>query len=84
MALGKSESDILDVFLILNLPNMVRESVFVTAPLGFQEFIDIITIDNLNSLGFRSDLRDVLVDYILTRQIRDRPATNSSLRNFFL
>lgn len=84
MALGRDERDILDVFVILNLPNIARESLFVAAPLGLQQYIDTIVIENTNTTVFPSDIRDLLVNYILVNQLGDRAPRNRSLRNFFV
>lgn len=79
MAIASDERDILDVFLIQNLANIAQNSPFVTAPLGIQEFLDTITIDNVVGLNFPSDVRDLLVNYILVRQIRGLSRTNQHI-----
>lgn len=79
MAIASDERDILDVFLIQNLANIAQNSPFVAAPLGIQEFIDTITIDNVVGLNFPSDVRDLLVNYILVRQIRSLSRTNQNI-----
>lgn len=72
MAMGSDERDILEVFLILNLSNIAQNSPYVFAPLGLQSFIDTVTIDNVRNLNFPSDLRDLLVNYILVDQINSQ------------
>lgn len=84
MAMGEDERDILDIFVILNLSNIARESPFVMAPLGFQQYIDTVVIDNTRTNVFPSDIRDLLVNYILVNQVGDRAPRNMTLRNVFL
>lgn len=84
MAIASDERDILDVFLISNLANIAQNSPFVSAPLGFQEFIDTITIDNVRSLNFPSDVRDLLVNYILVNQVRNTAPLSGSPGSFFI
>lgn len=79
MALGSDERDILEVFTILNLSNIARNSPFVFAPLGLQSFINTITIDNVRNLNFPSDLRDLLVNYILVDQINSPRQVNTPI-----
>lgn len=72
MAITSDQHDILEVFLIINLANIANNNPFVSAPLGIQNFIDTVTIDNVSTMTFPSDIRDLLVNYILTRQISNR------------
>lgn len=78
MAIKSDEHDILEVFVITNLANIAENSPFVAAPLGLQNFIDTVTVDNVSNLNFPSDIRDLLVNYILTRQLGDRSRNNIS------
>lgn len=84
MAMGADERDILDVFVILNLPNIARDSSYVLAPLGLQQYIDTVVINNTNTTVFPSDIRDLLVNYILVEQLGDRAPRNDFSRGFFL
>lgn len=72
MAISSDEHDLLDVFLIINLPNIANNNFFVSAPLGFQQFVDTVVVDNVSALNFPSDIRELLVNYILTRQVPDQ------------
>lgn len=80
MAIATDERDILDVYLILNLSSIANNTLFVSVPPGFQEFIDTVTVDNVRMLAFPSDVRDLLVNYILTRQLSNRFSRNIGSR----
>ena len=61
--------DILDVFIIANLATVANNSGNVIVPLGFQDFIDVETVNHIRDLNFPTDIRELLVNYILVKQV---------------
>lgn len=78
MAVSKSVLDILDVFVIVNLPNIANNEQFVNVPLGLENFINTETINNVKSIQIPSDLRNLLENYILVNKINNNSSSFTS------
>lgn len=78
LAVSKSVLDILDVFVIVNLPNIANNEQFVNVPLGLENFINTETVNNVKSIQLPSDLRNLLVNYILVNKINNNSSSFTS------
>ena len=78
LAVSKDVLDILDVFVILNLSTIANNEQVVNVPLGLENFINTETINNVKSIQLPSDLRNLLVNYILINKINDNSSSFTS------
>jgi len=65
MPLAPDARDIVDVFVITNLDNLVTNNPNVNVPAGLQNFINASVVNNLDTLQFPSDIRQLLATFIL-------------------
>ncbi|MBP2631340.1 MAG: hypothetical protein H6Q70_1968 [Firmicutes bacterium] len=77
LAVKKDVLDILDVFVIVNLSNIANNEQNVNVPLGFEDFINTQVVNNVNSIQIPSDLRNLLVNYILVNKINNSSSFTS-------
>jgi hypothetical protein len=77
LAVKKDVLDILDVFVIVNLSNISNNEQNVIVPLGFEDFINTQVINNVKSIQIPSDLRNLLVNYILVNKINNSSSFTS-------
>lgn len=70
MAVSSGVHDILEVFTVVNLPALATFNPILRVPAGLTPFIDTETVDKLNSINLAADYRELLVNYVLVRQLR--------------
>lgn len=70
MAVPSDVHDILDVFTVSNLPALATFSPILRVPAGIISFIDTEAVDKLQNINLPADYREILVNYVLVRQLR--------------
>lgn len=71
MAENNDVNMILEIFLYNDLANISDMQESLRFPIGFRSLIRTAVINNIPTLRFPSDLREILVDYILVRERGD-------------